>query len=513
MAVTCFLLRNTRFLPYNGCTRPQRECSTLTPILRICQEYSLDLTRYARTGLRVGIWASSGRGKSFGVGVFCEELLAASIPVVAIDPEGELFTLRERFRILVVGGEHGDLPLPFGRGGVRFALERALGEGIGLVIDLSDRATNKAQQEAARPWLEEMWVLMSERRAPAALVVEEVHIFAPQSGPSVTADIMQRFAKQGRKRGVVLVAASQRTQAVSKEFMSQLNFPAIGGFETERDYEAVRFAVDGHGFDSFRNLEPGQFYLPAAGGFHRWRDRLTSHGGDAPTWEPDTTSLTDTRDEELDALVEQLRAAFDAEAPESDGPDPVAVAQARIRQLERDLKQAHQEREEALEEAKKLQIALQVAGLIKVVVQQEVIARAQGGQLVPPPATAAGEAVAPVQTVAKPAEPTLKDARIRPEQLLEAPQVKVMLRRAKDRARKRAPRSTDYLHAAVKLLANGAALNATELAARFGYYGKVTINRMDHVLNALAGVGFAVYRNGRYSLNEPLLVQTLRRDA
>ncbi|WP_437525166.1 DUF87 domain-containing protein [Sorangium sp. So ce726] len=188
--------------------------------------YQLDLSDYARTGLRVGIWASSGRGKSFGVGVLCEELLAAGIPVVAIDPEGELYTLRERFRALVLGGAHADLPLPSGERAAEIALARVLDEGLGLIVDLSDQPTNRSQQEAALPFLERLWVLLSERRAPAAVVIEEVHIFAPQSGASLTSELLHRFAKQGRKRGVLLVVASQRTQAVSKELMSQLNLAA-----------------------------------------------------------------------------------------------------------------------------------------------------------------------------------------------------------------------------------------------------------------------------------------------
>ena len=53
-----------------------------SPILTLCDDLRLSLADYARTGLRAGIWASSGRGKSFGVGVLCEELLAAGIPVV-----------------------------------------------------------------------------------------------------------------------------------------------------------------------------------------------------------------------------------------------------------------------------------------------------------------------------------------------------------------------------------------------------------------------------------------------
>ncbi|MFS8067608.1 MAG: helicase HerA domain-containing protein, partial [Byssovorax sp.] len=108
----------------------------LAPVLTLCDDLSVSLADYARTGLRFGIWASSGRGKSFGVGVLCEELLAAGIPVIALDPEGEIFTLRERFRVLVLGGAHADLPLPTGDAAVALALRKALDEGLGLVLDL-----------------------------------------------------------------------------------------------------------------------------------------------------------------------------------------------------------------------------------------------------------------------------------------------------------------------------------------------------------------------------------------
>lgn len=488
--------------------------TAVNPVLSICERYRLQLADYSRTGLRVGIWASSGRGKSFGVGVFCEELLNASIPVIAIDPEGELHTLREQFRVLVLGGEHADLPLPTGSTGVRLALNKALDEGLGLVVDLSDRPTNKAQQETAKPWLEQLWILMSERRAPAALVVEEVHIFAPQSGSAVTADMMQRFAKQGRKRGAILVAASQRTQAVSKEFMSQLNFPAIGGFETERDYEAVKAVVDGHTFDEFRTLEPGSFFLSAASDFDRWRPRQTSHGGEAPTWTAAETVENRRRDSTLDALVEQLRAAFDEEAVSEQVPDPGAEARLRIRQLEQELQKAQAALEAAQSEVQRLNIALQVMGLVKVVIQQEVIALAPSLPVPAVAAQAAGSAspLSVVRAEAKPAEPALvKDVRINPDKLVELAQVKVMIRRARDRARRRSSRSTDYMHAAVQTLAYGFAVTAEELAARYGYYGKVTINRMGHVLDALAEVGFAANKNGQYRLNEAYLRQVIMR--
>ncbi|AUX46697.1 uncharacterized protein SOCE26_082060 [Sorangium cellulosum] len=351
----------------------------MSPILSLCDGYRLDLSRYARTGLRVGIWASSGRGKSFGVGVLCEELLANGIPVIALDPEGELHTLRERFRVLVLGGARADLPLPSGERAAALALARVLEEGLGLVIDLSDQPTNRAQQEAALPFLERLWVLLSERRAPAALVVEEVHIFAPQSGASLTSDILHRFAKQGRKRGVLLAVASQRTQAVSKELMSQLNFPAIGGFEIERDYDAVKALVEGHTFEEFRALPAGEFFLPAAGRFERWRARLTAHGGDAPSWTDGAGSAPPPADSRLSALVDELRDALAQEIAHLAAPDPSAALRAEIRRLKQQLEQAEEARRTAEAEAGRLRVALQVAGVVKVVIQNEVAAQASHG--------------------------------------------------------------------------------------------------------------------------------------
>ncbi|AUX25565.1 hypothetical protein SOCEGT47_061130 [Sorangium cellulosum] len=505
----------------------------MSPILSLCDGYQLDLSDYARTGLRVGIWASSGRGKSFGVGVLCEELLAAGVPVVAIDPEGELHTLRERFRVLVLGGAHADLPLPSGERAAALTLARVLDEGLGLVIDLSDQPTNRSQQEAALPFLERLWVLLSERRAPAALVVEEVHIFAPQSGTSLTSDILHRFAKQGRKRGVLLVVASQRAQAVSKELMSQLNFPAIGGFEIERDYDAVKALVDGHPFEEFRALPAGEFFLPAAGRFERWRARLTAHGGDAPSFTGEPGGAPRSADSRLSTLIDELRAALAEELERLRAPDPSAPLRAEIRRLKQQLDQAEEARREAEAEAERLRIALQVAGVVKVVIQNEVVVRASQGEparppaLAPPGAPAAprdrapaaalaapSPAPAPVVTaarvVARPAAPSLRDLAMPAEAVLEARGVRQMVLAARKHARRRSPRSVAHVALAAKVLVRGAALTAEELAARFGSRSQVEIRRAAHALAALAQAGFASIQGGRHALNEAAVVRAIQ---
>ncbi|WP_437829504.1 helicase HerA domain-containing protein [Sorangium sp. So ce1153] len=499
----------------------------MSPTLSLCEGYQLDLSDYARTGLRVGIWASSGRGKSFGVGVLCEELLAAGIPVVAVDPEGELHTLRERFRLLVLGGAHADLPLPSGERAAALALARVLDEGLGLVIDLSDQPTSRAQQSAALPFLERLWVLLSERRAPAALVVEEVHIFAPQSGASLTSDLLHRFAKQGRKRGVLLAVASQRTQAVSKELMSQLNFPAIGGFEIERDYDAVRALVDGHTFDEFRALPAGEFFLPAIGRFERWRARHTAHGGEAPSWTGEAGGAPRVADSKLSTLIDELREALADELASARAPDPSAALRAEIRRLERQLEQADEARRAAEAEAEQLRIALRVAGVVKVVIQNETVARAgQVDAARPPPALApaaprdrAPAAPAPLppapagaggKVAARPASPSLRDLALPAGAVLEARGVKQMVSAARSHARRRSPRSVAHVALAAKLLAGGAALTAEELAARGGSRSQVEIRRAVHALGALARAGFASVQGGRHALNEAAVLRAIQ---
>jgi len=498
------------------CTLTAVMGATAGPILTICDDLRVELASFAHTGLRVGVWASSGRGKSFGVGVLCEELLAAGIPVIALDPEGEISTLRERFRVLVLGGDHADLPLPTGDHAVTLVLRKALDEGLGLVLDLSDRPTSRAQQEAALPFLERLWILLTERRSPAALVVEEVHVFAPQSGASITSDILHRFAKQGRKRGVVLVTASQRTQAVSKELMSQLNFQAIGGFEIERDYEAVKAIVDGHPFEEFRALPVGEFYFAAAGRFGRWRARHTTHGGEAPSFAGGAPAPRVT-DAKLGTLIDELREALAREAASAEPADPTRPLRAEIRRLEQRLEQAEEARRTAEAEAERLRIALHVAGVVKVVVQNEVVlaaapvvakpaVTAPAAQIpaLPPPPKAPG-----VETTARPAQPTLRDLGIPADRLLELPAVKAIIHDARKRSRRRSPKSVALVNLAAKVLLAGGALTAEDLAARSGSRAQIAIRRAVHALDGLAASGFARLREGRYVVNEAAVMRAV----
>jgi len=54
---------------------------------------------------RTCVIGSSGSGKSYTVGVICEELCKAKVPFVIIDIEGEYSGLKEKFPVIWVGND------------------------------------------------------------------------------------------------------------------------------------------------------------------------------------------------------------------------------------------------------------------------------------------------------------------------------------------------------------------------------------------------------------------------
>ena len=60
--------------------------------------FTIDGARFL-TG-RTAVMGMSGSGKSYLIGVLCEELCKADLPFIIIDPEGEYKSLKEKFDIV-----------------------------------------------------------------------------------------------------------------------------------------------------------------------------------------------------------------------------------------------------------------------------------------------------------------------------------------------------------------------------------------------------------------------------
>ncbi|MBX2835096.1 MAG: ATP-binding protein [Micavibrio sp.] len=103
-----------------------------------------------------------------------------------------------------------------GAGGIKIIdFSEVPSDVLPLIVSLVARVSFSLQQ----------WT-PSELRHPIALLCDEAHLYIPQrnmadSADSVSLDIFERIAKEGRKYGVSLVVISQRPSEVNKTMLSQ----------------------------------------------------------------------------------------------------------------------------------------------------------------------------------------------------------------------------------------------------------------------------------------------------
>jgi len=229
---------------------------------------------------RTCVLGSSGSGKSYTVGVLCEELCRNEIPFAIIDTEGEHTGLKEKFdAIWVAGGGEGDLSW---EGLDVQDLAKQAPDISPLILDVSDLAQPK---ERVAAFVESLYATLTERRIPYLLVVEEADKFIPQYGQRIP--IFGDVARRGRKRGMGLMVCSQRPSLVDKNVLSQCGNQLIGKLIIQNDLQSVAQFFPGKGLPKqLTTLRAGQFY--AMGGFAAppvlvtVKRRVTRPGGVTP---------------------------------------------------------------------------------------------------------------------------------------------------------------------------------------------------------------------------------------
>jgi hypothetical protein len=171
------------------------------------------------------ILAKRGAGKTYCALVLVEELLKAKAQVVIADPVGVCWGLRAAadgrkagLPIIVLGGEHGDVPLEASAGKViaEFVVETA----SSVVLDLC--LFRKGDQ--ARFMTDFAETLYHRNRAPLHLVLDEADAFAPQRplhGQERLLGAIQDLVRRGRARGIGVTLVTQRAAVLSKDVLTQ----------------------------------------------------------------------------------------------------------------------------------------------------------------------------------------------------------------------------------------------------------------------------------------------------
>ncbi len=247
---------------------------------------------------RTCVIGSSGSGKSYAVGVICEELCKAKVPFVLIDLEGEYSGLKEKYDAIWVGEEE-QCDLKWSNLDLALLAQYAP-DCPALILDLS--GVDKPRDRVAN-FLLGVYKEISKRRTPYLVILEEADRFVPQVGERLR--IFDELARRGRKRGLGLVFCTQRPSVVDKNILSQCANQLIGKLVIRNDLQSVAQFFSSRGLpNQLTSLAPGEFF--ALGGLSpepvciKIRQRETRHGGMTPKLNP--ASVRPSLEKVLEAL-------------------------------------------------------------------------------------------------------------------------------------------------------------------------------------------------------------------
>jgi len=178
---------------------------------------------------RALIQANSRGGKSYLLRKLCEKAFGL-IQIILIEPEGEYYTLREKFDFLLIGNKKDGADIQVSPKIAELLANKLLESGTSAIIDLSELLTpdkikfvklfadKLANESDKRLW------------HPVLVVLDEAHIFAPEKGQGEAESLnaVMALASKGGKRGYALVAATQRPAKLSKNVTTELNTKFIG---------------------------------------------------------------------------------------------------------------------------------------------------------------------------------------------------------------------------------------------------------------------------------------------
>ncbi len=198
------------------------------------------------------ILAKKGSGKSYLASVQAEELLEAGHQVVVLDPTGAWSGLRSSadgkaagFPIVVLGGDHGDLPLEATAGEVIASAIAA--DHFSAVLDL----TLFRKAEALRFAWGFLETLYRKNRDALHLFIDEADVVAPQRTFGVddarTLGATEDVVRRGRIRGLGCTLITQRPQVLSKNVLSQVDMLTALRMNHPKDIGAIREWVAVHG--------------------------------------------------------------------------------------------------------------------------------------------------------------------------------------------------------------------------------------------------------------------------
>lgn len=198
-----------------------------------------------------GILAKKGAGKTSAAVVLLEEMHQAGVPVVVVDPKGDWYGVRTSadgrspgLPIPVLGGRHGDIPLDATAG--ELVADQLVDRQLSAILDVSE-FTKAEQRRFLRAFGDRFYRRAD--RTPTHFILEECHEYLPQQVRGENAALVetwQRIVKQGRFKGLGVTMASQRSAAVNKDVLTQIDNLFVLRTTAPQDRDAIKAWIDIH---------------------------------------------------------------------------------------------------------------------------------------------------------------------------------------------------------------------------------------------------------------------------
>lgn len=196
------------------------------------------------------ILAQRRKGKTYTAAVIAEELAGARLPWVALDPTGAWWGLRSSadglhagLPVVVLGGQHGDLPLDRYAGAA--IADLVLDHPGWYVLDLSLLEGRPAEREFATAFGQRLHrrKMQPGMDFPLHLFIDEADMFVPQE-KETKADVAllaayQGIVRRGGLHGLGCTLISQRPALVNKNVLTQLDILILLRLVAGNDQDAV----------------------------------------------------------------------------------------------------------------------------------------------------------------------------------------------------------------------------------------------------------------------------------
>ena len=202
------------------------------------------------------IIAKRRAGKSYAMRRIAEQLLKVEQQIVLVDPKGDQWGIRSSadgkkpgYPVLILGGEHGDLPLEANGG--ELVARLVVEDRVNALLDLSQFRKHEIATFMTA-FLENLYRLKAQEkyRTPVKLIVDEADAIAPQKpqrGEERMLGAIEDIVRRGGQRGIGCTLVTQRSAVLNKNVLTQAQMLVVLRTIAPQDLAAMKAWIDVHG--------------------------------------------------------------------------------------------------------------------------------------------------------------------------------------------------------------------------------------------------------------------------